>query len=289
MALDKQLTKDIEDFLNTPEGKRDLQKGALLVLKCTRNQILFANMMRAPQKFESKMVYELRKAQAERLRRQAAEDARAMQKEVLPKVEKILAKEYPQPDITIVDGETLKQYYGKRADHERLPAEVQNLWQRNTEIWHRIKALHEQLKTMDNAADCERYEYLKQMLDLESEHTANFTVYDNAKPLTDEQLAAQEQAKTEDDDADETQSDENDNENLEPDDDKSPAADATKINAARKYISENRKKIASVDDEAKRAALLAKIQERYDFLVSVGAGIDEKVREGLKEIGINVE
>lgn len=289
--IDPQLTKDIDDFLNSPSGKRDLQKGALLVLKCSRNKILYANMMRRPSKFEDKMVYELKKAQKERLRRQAAEDAMNLQKEVLPLVQKTLSTEYPSAGETeVVDGETLKRFYGKRADHDTLSPEIQRLWDRNREVWRKIKALHEQLKTMDDNPPCDRLEYLIQMRELEAEHTNNFELYDSAKPLTDEERVAlqteaeQKQAAEDGGEADNGADGDDDHELISED----PAADASKINAARKYISENRKKILTVEDEEKRAALLAKIQVRYDFLKANGAGINEDVVEDLKEIGINV-
>lgn len=296
--IDKKLTQEIDDFLNAPAGKRDLQKGALLVLKCTRNQILYANMMRCPTKFEAKMVYELKKAQKERLRRQAAEDALNLQKEVMPNVSKTLSTEYPpEGGVEVVDGETLKRYYGKRADHDSLSPAMQQLWDRNREVWQKIKALHEHLKTMDNNPPCDRLEYLIQMRELEAEHTKNFELYDSAKPLTDEERAAlQAEAEAEqaaeaefkaDNAADDDEVPAEISENKEKFSE-APAADASKINAARKYISENRKKILTIEDEDKRAALLAKIQERYDFLKDNGAGINDDVVEELKEIGVNV-
>lgn len=266
---DKQLTQDLEDFLNAPEGKRDLQKGAVLVLKFSRNQILYANMMRAPHKFEKKMVYELTKARKERIRRLNAEEAMKLQKTVIPTATEILSRQYPEDDV-VVDGETLKQFYGRRADHDSLPADIRSLWDRNSDIWHKIKNLHEKLKTMDDAPACERLEFLKMMMELEQEHTRNFAVYDAAAATSGESVEGnteQEQIK---------------------DDEESPADDASKINAARKYISDNRKKILTIDDAEKREALLAKIQERYDYLIEAGANLAPEVVENLKEIGVNV-
>lgn len=296
--IDQKLTQEIDDFLNAPAGTRDLQKGALLVLKCTRNQILYANMMRCPTKFEAKMIYELKKAQQERLRRQAAEDALNLQKEVLPNVRKTLSTEYPpEGGAEVVDGETLKRFYGKRADHDSLSPAMQQLWDRNREVWQKIKALHEHLKTMDNNPPCDRLEYLIQMRELEAEHTKNFELYDSAKPLTDEERAAlQAEAEAEQEAEAEFKADnaaDGDEAPVEISENKekiseAPAADPAKINAARKYISENRKKILTIEEEDKRAALLTKIQERYDFLKSNGAGINDDVVEELKEIGIKV-
>ena len=68
-----------------------------------------------------------------------------------------------------------------------------------------------------------------------------------------------------------------------------PADIAKKVNAARKYLSENKKKLATLQntDEKKFNALLLKVQERYDFLIQTGNTVDadqvaELVALGLK-------
>ena len=54
MFIDEQLTKNMQSWLNTEPAERDLLKGAEMVLKLTRNRILFQNISRNPQKFASK-------------------------------------------------------------------------------------------------------------------------------------------------------------------------------------------------------------------------------------------
>ena len=68
-----------------------------------------------------------------------------------------------------------------------------------------------------------------------------------------------------------------------------PAEISKKVNAARKYLSENKKKLATLQntDEKKFNALLLKVQERYDFLIQTGNTVDadqvaELVALGLK-------
>lgn len=61
MFIDDKLTTDMQGWLNTEPAKRDLLKGAEMVLKLTRNRILFQNISRNPQKFASKIEYELNK------------------------------------------------------------------------------------------------------------------------------------------------------------------------------------------------------------------------------------
>ena len=51
MYIDEQLTINMQDWLNTKPAKRDLMKGAEMVLKLTRNRILYQNISHNPQKF----------------------------------------------------------------------------------------------------------------------------------------------------------------------------------------------------------------------------------------------
>lgn len=44
MYIDEQLTINMQGWLNTEPAKRDLMKGAEMVLKLTRNRILYQNI-----------------------------------------------------------------------------------------------------------------------------------------------------------------------------------------------------------------------------------------------------
>lgn len=48
MYIDEQLTKDMQGWLNTEPANRDLMKGAEMVLKLTRNRILYQNISHNP-------------------------------------------------------------------------------------------------------------------------------------------------------------------------------------------------------------------------------------------------
>ena len=60
MYIDEQLTINMQGWLNTEPAKRDLMKGAEMILKLTRNRILYQNISHNPQKFASKIEYELK-------------------------------------------------------------------------------------------------------------------------------------------------------------------------------------------------------------------------------------
>ena len=67
-------------------------------------------------------------------------------------------------------------------DHDRLPPEIQRLWTDNGALWFKIKELFEQLKGMESAPACDRYEYLKLLDEAYKKYRANLQAYDDYKP-----------------------------------------------------------------------------------------------------------
>lgn len=102
-----------------------------MVLKLTRNRILFQNISRNPQKFASKIEYELKKYLAIRLDRKTIQDVVKMDKELVPAVAETLATF--QPEISSDDDTSQEATIakGKRADHDSLPEEIRLLWEDN--------------------------------------------------------------------------------------------------------------------------------------------------------------
>lgn len=103
---------------------------------------------------------------------------------------------------------------------------------------------------------CDRYEYLKQLDEADKKYRACLQQYDAYG-----------------------------HEEVNPD-----AELVKKISAARKYLSENRQKLTDLKDvdPEKYQALLAKVQQRYDFLIQSGNKIDPDQVTALAELGIIV-
>lgn len=62
------------------------------------------------------------------------------------------------------------------------------------------------------------------------------------------------------------------------------------MGAARKYLSDNKKKLAELKDTdaGKFTALLQKVQQRYDFLIATGNVVDETQAAELAAVGVNI-
>lgn len=266
--MDDKLTEKIQAYLNQSPGERDVVAGATMLLSLNRNQLFFQRVIRKPDSFADKVAYELRKYLQIRLDRQTVKDVVRMNQTVLPATQIVLDEGAPvisTDDDTPQEGKKVK---GKRADHETLPEEIRLLWEENAELWFRMKDLFEQLKAMEHATACDRYEYLKQLDESEKRYRANMQAYDSFVPGTNS-AGDGKKDKVEDD----------------------PATIAKKVGAARKYLSDNKKKLADLkDSDAKKyLALLAKVQERYDYLISTGNTVEVDQVNELATLGLKVK
>lgn len=266
--MDDKLTKKIQDWLNTPAGERDIIAGATMLLQLNRNRVMHANIVRRPERFAEKVEYELRKHLKIRLDGLTLADVVKMEREVVPRVEETL-QEAPviSTDAELPEGAVAR---GRRPDHDDLPAEIQALWDNNIENYHKVRDLHHQLKEMEAAPPCDRYEYLKLLDEADRKYRENLARYDGF-------VLGQEPAPAE---ADNTA------------DDQAPEKDKARINAARKSISKWKGELVKAYgegdgpkcDEAK-GKILAAVAE----LRAAGGTLGAKVSAELLQLGIEIE
>lgn len=269
--MDDKLTVKIQAYLNDEPKQRNVIEGATMLLSLNRNRIFFQNVVRKPEKFAEKVAYELRKHLTIRLERKTASDVVVMNKVVIPAAMVTIAAGAPviSTDNDLPQEGTVVR--GKRADHDELPDEIKSLWDESSSLWFKIKELFEQLKGMESAPACDRFEYLKQLDECDKKYRANMAAYDAYKP--GEQLGG--------DGANGGQ----------PKDETDPAEIAKKVNAARKYLSENKKKLTDLkaSDEKKYITLLEKVQERYVYLINTGNSVDADQVAELVALGLKTE
>lgn len=273
-SMDRKLTEKIQVYLQTEPAKRNVVEGATLLLSLNRNRILFQNVVKRPEKFADKVEYELKKHLQIRLDDKTMSEVAAMDATVVPFAENTLNKRLmlasdKADDIDVPEElEVAIRHAGKRDDHDELPDEIKNIWEQSANLWFKIKETYETLKTMDNAPLCDRYEYLKILDEADKQYRKNMAWYDGY--VLGSEIPSEKEAELD------------------------PADIAKKIQAARKYISDNKKKLAELRESgewpnAKYDGLLEKVQERFNFLIETGNSVsDEQVAE-LKELGIVVE
>lgn len=265
--MDEKLTAKIQAYLDTPAVERNVIEGATMLLSLNRNKVLFQNVVRRPDKLADKVEHELKKHLAIRLDKKTLSDVARMNKTVLPAASSII--ETGAPVISTDDDKPQEGNIarGKRADHNALPDEIKVLWDENAQLWFKIKETFEQLKGMEDAPACDRFEYLKLLEESDRKYRDNMNRYDSyviGAPIVD------------------------DKKNTEP---VTPADVSKQVNADRKYLSDNKKKLAELkeSDPDKYNKLLVKVQERFDRLVTTGNHIDAAQMAELAALGLKVE
>lgn len=174
VKFDDNFTAQIQTWLAKPEhSKDDLVQGATYVLKLTRNQALFNTIMRRPERYEDKIIYELKKRLPMRLDHMTRSDVKALEAEVLPAITPLIENQDEGEETQDASA------VGKRADHEQLPVEIQQLWDANAERWKKIKELYNTCKELEKP--CDRYEYLKLLKETWYAYKKDFAVYDSYK------------------------------------------------------------------------------------------------------------
>jgi hypothetical protein len=255
--MEENLTNEIKKVLGTPDEQVDIEPAALLLLKLNRNRILYDSICR--RRNVDKLKYELRKIYDFRSKEKAVEEVKVLEKEVVKVVKSTFPKE---------EKREATETKGKRPDHEQLPDEIKALYLENLNIFPKMRKLHEQLKLMNTALPCDRYPFLKELKEMDEKLRKNWGQYDafiivpsNPEDAADGSIPPQD-----------------------------TVPDARKISAARKYLSNNKAKLAELkaqEDQSNYLKLLEKMQERLTFLISSNAGISDEQMAELKALGLD--
>lgn len=253
--LDDRLTQDIRLWLDSPQEQRSLELGAEMLLRLNRNRYMNAQILR--RRNFAKLEYELQKHLRIRLEGLTTREVALMEQEALPKIEESLAQ--GQPTISTDNDQPEGVFRGRRADHDTLPADLQALYERNGEIYVKMKQLFETLKGMEDATPCDRHELLGQLVACDKEYRDNWNAYDTwsavaAGSVTEPTATAQ-------------------------------LPTAKELQAARKYLSSNKPKLAAAEGDAANA-LREKMQQRVSLLLSAGQGFEPAYQSELEALGL---
>ena len=171
--MDNRFTIKLQNWLNTPDEKKDYAAGALLLLQCTNNKVMYANIIRNPKAKAEFITGKLQRYLNFRLANATHEEVEQMQKKV-----DVIEKNTIKPKSEFEEFKA-----GKRADHDQLPEEIQAKYVENLNIVHKMRELHLQLRkisTMQTTCkDSERYPFLKELIQLDKQLHENWDVYDH--------------------------------------------------------------------------------------------------------------
>lgn len=168
-----ELTPQIKKWLDTPPEARDIKAGADLLLRVNRNRILYNNIMRNPTRYAATLEYQMKKILKQRLIDTTHEEVAGM----MQKVHSIAASH----GLTREHRSDFRK--GKRADHDQLPPDVQQLYVDNADIMRRIREAHTRLRminsTNSTCPDSDRYPLAKDIIRLDLQYRDNWNLYDH--------------------------------------------------------------------------------------------------------------
>ena len=202
MKLDPQFTAKLQEFLNTPDAKKDWAEGAVMLLQLSGNQIMYRNISMNPKGKAEFIKGQLQKYLNFRLQQLTHDEVEEMQKQVDVIVKSVIKPNAPA-DSSQGQGAGKSEEFaefkaGKRADHEMLPDEVKALYAENLDIVHRMRELHLKLRSLslDNATcpDSERYPFLKEIIALDKKLHENWDAYDHYVNVPESTTAGQTEA-----------------------------------------------------------------------------------------------
>lgn len=174
--INLELTPKIKEWLDTEPAQRDLMTGATLLLQVSRNKILHANIMRNLPKNAAVIEYHLQKIYKQRLVDITHEEVRALMDQVKGIV-KSRGLENPEPS------KRSEYQRGKRADHDELPPEVQQLYVENAEVLRRMRDAHTRLRMItpetSTCPDSDRYPWAKYLVEQDRLYRSNWDKYDH--------------------------------------------------------------------------------------------------------------
>ena len=179
--IDNKFTKQIQDYLMQEEKTAEqIIAGATLLFRINKNKALYQRIIRQPLRFEKKVAYELNKHLKYRLDGLTLNEVRILDKKVIADVDKMIDDGEPDSETNTETEEdeidTSKKKLGKRADHDKLPPEIQSLWDINAKRWTAIKEARATIEGI--TMPCDRYEYLKFMNEAYIAYKTDMLKYD---------------------------------------------------------------------------------------------------------------
>lgn len=187
------LTDKLQDFLDTPREDRDWNEGAILLLQLTNNTIMYRNLSINPKGKAEFIEGKLRAFLKSRREVEAHDEVIILQEQVNAIIEN--HTEFKE------DNEAKEFKAGKRADHDRLPEDIQALYVENLDLVHRMRELHLRLRLLSDSTKqvpaAERKPLLDEFINLDKKLHANWDAYDHfvTKAETAENTQIEEQPK----------------------------------------------------------------------------------------------
>lgn len=186
--MNNSFNQTLRTWLETPEELKDYAAGNVLLLQLSGNKIRYNNFSRNLERNKIHINYQLQKYYNFRVQNMTKEEVKAMSKKaekIAENAKKEVKKEAKKKKSTAKKNALPELVKGMRPDHQKLPEDIQALYERNRVVIREIQENHLQLRKLSltdaPCPDSDRYPFLKEMIKLDKEYHDNWTKYDNFK------------------------------------------------------------------------------------------------------------
>lgn len=176
MNHDPKFTEKLQAWLNTPSESRNYEDGALMLLQLSNNKIQYNMFSRQLNNPDVRGIIEanLRKYYDYRVNALTHTQVAQMTAQVVG-----IAQHY---NLDKKETKSISRG-GKRQDHDKLPADIQKLYDDNLPIMLEMRELHMQLRNLSTenstCPDSDRYPFLKELIKLDKQYRENWDKYDH--------------------------------------------------------------------------------------------------------------
>lgn len=179
------ITKSLQQWLNTPSAERDLAQGAMFLLQITRNRPQYEYIMRKLDRHADYLQTKLQNwlnRQLEGITHEQVAELQQQADQILQArhIVKPAATETPAAPST----DLTKVRKGLRADHDSLPPEIQALFTDNMQLLQRMRDIHTRLCIISDSnsgeycQDSDRLPFLRELIKTDKLYRDNWKKYD---------------------------------------------------------------------------------------------------------------
>ena len=275
--MDHILTAKIYNFLQLKEPTEEqIIEGATLLLRCNpgKERGVYNNALSRPRQTLPWIRTDLKKYYDIRKRGLTTPEVEKFNNETVAKVEQTLSV-VPEGVVPEIDNEGEEKEdtipvipilgtRGIRPDHDKLPEEIQAIWERNSERWRKMRSLHAQLAAMiarQDYAPCDGNELCYMLRQVDTELRNDYDIYDSySLDLPEKKNDA-------------------------------PAEDSVEVFTDNVKTIQNARTVISRGLSRKKALsedALKNIQDAVNTLAALKQSLKDKTVERLKELGIAV-
>ena len=184
--MDKNITIKIQEFLLL-KNPTDAQivEGATLLLRISpsRNRAIYNSTVIRPKSMLPWVRADLKKFLGIRKRGLEISEVEKFNKEAVAQVEESLSF-IPEGVASETSLVRIAGTKGRRQDHDKLPKELQDIWEKNKDRWQQMRKYHAQLAMMiakPGYAPCDGNELCYQLRNLDTDLRKDYERYDNYK------------------------------------------------------------------------------------------------------------